>query len=141
MKRFTKITTLVLAFIFILSLAACSSRPDSPVWETAQYTSDTTLGNGSKTLEIEVKADDYLIKFTIKTDKTTVGDALLEHKLIDGEQGAYGMYVKQVNGITADYDADKSYWAFYINDEYAMTGVDATDIKEGDKYKLEYVKE
>lgn len=141
MKRFAKITTLVLAFIFILSLAACSVRPDSPVWETAQYTSDTTLGNGGKTLEIEVKADDYLIKFTIKTDKTTVGDALLEHKLIDGEQGAYGMYIKQVNSITADYDADKSYWAFYINGEYAMTGVDTTDIKEGDSYRLEYVKE
>ena len=35
-----------------------------------------------------------------------------------------------VNGITADYDTDGKYWAFYINGEYATTGVDATEIDE-----------
>ena len=29
-------------------------------------------------------------------------DALIEHNLIEGEKGAYGLYVKKVNGITAE---------------------------------------
>ena len=136
-----KILSLTLALIFILSLTACSKAPDSPVWENATYTEDTAFGNGSKTIVVEVKADENSVRFTIKTDKTTVGEALMEHNLISGEQGVYGLYVKAVNGITADYDTDKSYWAFYINGEYAMTGVDTTNINESDAYRLEYVKE
>lgn len=41
---------------------------------------------------------------------------------------------KTVNGMTADYDKDGVYWAFYINGEYAMTGVDATNITDGAQY-------
>ena len=48
--------------------------------------------------------------------------------------------VKTVNGITADYNVDRSYWAFYINGEYAMTGVDGTEIKAGDAYRLVYTR-
>lgn len=41
---------------------------------------------------------------------------------------------KNVNGMTADYDKDGVYWAFYIDGEYAMTGVDATNITDGAQY-------
>ena len=61
--------------------------------------------------------------FEIHTDKKMVGEALQECGLLEGEDGPYGLYVKTVNGITADYDVDQTYWAFYINGEYAMTGV------------------
>ena len=47
-----------------------------------------------------------------------------------------GFAVQTVNGITADWDKDQTYWAFYINGEYAMTGVDATEITEGDSYSF-----
>lgn len=36
--------------------------------------------------------------------------------------------------MTADYDKDGVYWAFYIDGEYAMTGVDATNITDGARY-------
>ena len=110
------------------------------LWENATYLNDMTFGNGSKTLCVEVKVGDDTVIFTVKTDKETVGDALMEHKLIDGEDGAYGLYVKKVNGILADYDVDRSYWAFYINGEYAMSGVDITNIDTSATYKLEYTK-
>lgn len=74
--------------------------------------------------------------FEIHTDKETVGAALLELGLIDGDEGEYGLYVKKVNGITADYDTDGVYWAFYVNGEYALTGVDTTAITEGDSYSF-----
>ena len=57
-------------------------------------------------------------------------------ELIEGETTEYGLYVKTVNGVTADYDVDQTYWAFYINGEYAMTGVDATDVEAGQTYEF-----
>ena len=76
----------------------------------------------------------------IETRKWTVGAALLAEGIITGEQGQYGLYIKSVNGMTADYDTDGTYWAFYIGDEYAMTGVDATDITDGATYMLKVEK-
>lgn len=38
--------------------------------------------------------------------------------------------------MTLDYDADGAYWAFYINGEYASTGVDSTNIEAGATYTL-----
>ena len=78
--------------------------------------------------------------FEIHTDKETVGEALLECGLIAGDEGAYGLYVKEVNGIVADYDTDGTYWSFYINGEYASTGVDTTTITEGDTYSFKVEK-
>ena len=108
--------------------------------ENAAYTEDTELGEGEKTVVVEVKVEEYSVSFTIHTDKAILGDALFEHALIDGEEGPYGLYIKKVNGITADYDADQSYWAFYQNGEYMMTGVDTTEIIGGEHYELVYTK-
>ena len=74
--------------------------------------------------------------FDIKTDAKTVGEALVNEKLISGEQGDYGLMVDTVNGIKYDYTADGAYWAFYINNEMAMTGVDSTDIVDGATYSF-----
>jgi hypothetical protein len=119
---------------------SCNTAEKTDVWENATYRKDMEFGSGAKTVVVEVKAEDEMVTFTIKTDKKTVGEALQEHGLISGEEGPYGLYVKVVNGITADYDVDKSYWAFNINGEYAMTGVDTTEIAEGVTYQLEYTK-
>ncbi len=67
-------------------------------------------------------------EFEFHTDKETVGEALTEHGFIAGDDSAYGMYVKTVNGVTVDYDTDGKYWAFYEDGEYGMYAVDATKI-------------
>lgn len=74
--------------------------------------------------------------FDITTDAKTVGEALVAEKLISGEQGDYGLMVDTVNGIKYDYNADGAYWAFYVNGEYAMSGVDTTDIVDGTTYSF-----
>ncbi|MBE6589354.1 MAG: DUF4430 domain-containing protein [Ruminococcaceae bacterium] len=136
----TKLLTFTLACILLLSLVACNQVEKTGIWEEATYLSDKTFGSGEKTLTVEVSAEDQSVTFTVKTDKKTVGEALLEHDLIGGEEGAYGLYIKKVNGMTADYDVDRTYWAFYVNGEYAMTGVDTTEIDEDATYKLERAK-
>ena len=132
--------SLTLTLLFIFALAACHKEEATGLWKDATYTEDTVLGEGAKTVTVEVMAGEKTVTFTIKTDKETVGAALIEHKLLDGEQDDYGLYVKKVNGITADYDVDQSYWAFYIDGEYAMTGVDGTPLDESATYRLAYTK-
>ena len=46
----------------------------------------------------------------------------------------------KVNGIVADYETDGTYWAFYIGDEYGMTGVDMTEIEAGATYAFKVSK-
>lgn len=106
------------------------------IWNGATYKEDKTFGEGAKTVEVEVKAENQSITFTIHTDKETLGAALLEHELISGEQGAFGLYVKFVNGIEADYDKDGTYWGFYKNGEMMMVGVDGAVIADGEHYEL-----
>ena len=143
MKKFKKSLAALLLALAVVMCAACGTKntvPKEGLWETATYLADTEIGKGATTLTTKVVAGDNEITFTVHTDKTTVGAALLEAGLVSGDETAYGLYVKVVNGITADYDVDQSYWAFYIDGEYAMTGVDSTDIVEGTVYSLEYTK-
>ncbi len=136
-----KALSLLFVLVLLLCLSACGDKKteneEFDLWKNAMYTSDVELGEGAKTLTVQVKAEDHQVTFTIHTDQTTVGAAMMEHQLLEGEEQATGLYLKKVNGITADWDVDKTYWAFYIDDAYAMTGVEKTDIEEGVTYRLE----
>lgn len=141
MKAIKRTLCVIIALLSILSLLACNKVDTAKLWDNATYTEDTELGEGETTFAVEVKAGDKLVTFTVKTDKPTVGEALVDCELISGEMGQFGLYVKSVNGIVADYDVDQSYWAFYVNGDYATSGVDMTEISRGVVYRLEYTKE
>ena len=127
----------VLVLVCLLGLTACGNNVGKEgLWENATYLEDTTLGEGSTTFKMVVKAGEQSVTFTVNTNKATVGAALLELNLIEGDNG---MYTK-VNGITADYNVDKSYWGFFVNDAYANEGIDTTKIEKDSTYKLEYTK-
>ena len=101
MKQTVKqIITLTLALLCIVCLAACQKNTidAAGLWENATHRGDREFGKGETTVTVEVKAGEDQVTFTLHTDKSTVGEALLEHELIAGEQGAYGLYVKVVNG-------------------------------------------
>lgn len=118
------------------------SVANQDVADNEEVTSDVTvLGVGEKAFAFTVvDLEGNETKYEIHTDKEIVGDALLELNLIEGDEGPYGLYVKVVNGIEADYDKNQTYWGFYVNDEYAMTGVDATTIEEGKVYSMKVSK-
>ena len=139
--RNKKITSLLLCMILMtamtFSMAGCGDKqsPTNPSTESRTEANTTVLGEGAtKILFTVVDKEGNETYFEIHTDKEIVGDALFEHNLIAGNDGPYGLYVTEVNGITADYDVDATYWAFYINDAYAASGVDTTPIKEGETY-------
>lgn len=132
---FTRITLLLLALLTIFTLCACADVDKTGDWETATYVRSTTLGDGEKTITVKVVADGQELTFTVKTDKENLEDALVEHALIDGDVGAYGMYIKKVNGIVADYDADKTYWAITKSGVPTSSAKD-TLIADGDCYEI-----
>ncbi len=136
-----KLLSLILCAVLIAAMAlivtGCSDTKAPNLWETKTFTDGDVLGKGSKEFTlIVVDGDGKESTATIRTEKTTVGDALLELELINGSEEEYGLYVKTVNGETYDYEEDGKYWAFYIDGEYAMTGIDQTEIQPGTAYEL-----
>lgn len=139
MKIQTKAAALIcLILVTVMLFAACNTNKVDAEgrWADAIYLNDTEFGEGSKTVNVTVKAGDDEITFTIHSDERYLGDALLEHGLIDGDQGEFGLYVKKVNGILADYDIDKTYWGFYKSGEMMMVGVSGAEFADGDSYEL-----
>ncbi len=142
MKKRQYFLSLLLCMMLIAATAlfttGCNGTDTPPSGaNSTQQTNVSQLGEGSMKFDFTVvDKEGTETTFEIHTDKETVGEALLEVGLIAGEDSQYGLYVKTVNGITADYDKDGVYWAFYINDEYALTGVDSTKITEGEHYSF-----
>lgn len=131
MKKFT---ALILALLMVFSLTACGSAETA---DTTTVTDGQTVGEGAVSFPLTiVDKEGSEINITVNTDAETVGEALLENGIVEGEDSEYGLYITHVNGIAAIYEEDATYWAFYINGEYAMTGVDTTPIVDGETYML-----
>ena len=137
MKKNALLSVLLLLMMFF-SLVSCNTVDKEGLWENATYRRDVELGKGEKTFLLEVKAGEDSVTFTVHTDKENLADALLEHKLVEGENGAYGLYIKTVNGIRADYDLDGHYWGLYSNGEMLMSGASDTVITNNAHYELVY---
>ena len=137
------LSVVLVAAVALLAVGCNGNQNEDPVNRgvTQLVENGSVLGEGVMSFTFKVvDGEGNEVSCEIKTDKTVVGDALFEHELIAGENGAYGLYVKTVNGITADYDVDGTYWAFYIDGEYAMSGVDTTDIVAGSTYMFKVEK-
>jgi len=154
-ERLKKALSWILCMALIVAMAlvttGCSGnaeKTETPISKTEEAAADqsadaevTVLGEGSKVFDFSVvDLDGAETWFEIHTDAETVGEALIALELIDGDEGPYGLYVKSVNGIQADYDKDKVYWAFYVNGEYGTTCVELTEIVEEDVYSFRMAK-
>ena len=123
-----KLISLILVLITLISLTACGAPEAEAEGPKVSFTLIIVDDQGKETTK------------TIETTRTIVGDALLDEGLIEGEEGDYGMFITKVNGIYADYNETGTYWSFYIDGEYAMTGIDQTDIVDGATYMLKVEK-
>ena len=135
-----RLLSLLLCIVLIAAMALTATGcSDKKVVQngTVTFQDGAVMGKGEKVFTLTViDKEGTEISCEVHTDKKTVGEALLELQLIAGEDGAYGLYIKSVCGITADYNTDGTYWAFYIDGAYATSGVDTTDIAEGSVYTL-----
>ncbi len=152
-KRLSFILCIVLIAVMALFTTGCSDNaetPQTPDENSSEISSQTAEIEASEEAESAVEIGEGNTKFTftvthndgtqktfaVSTDKTTVGEALVENGIIAGEDGQYGLYVKTVDGETLDYETDGRYWAFYVDGAYGATGVDMTDITAGATYEF-----
>lgn len=160
MTKHIRSISLCVALTLLLAAAACglsgcvksNTSPEAPqALPTAVSPETATLPDASLPPEVAAEISEALegVRYfvlevtgkdgvtqtqTITTTCTTVGEALLEYGMIEGEEGEYGLYIKTVLGETHDYNEDGKYWAFYVGGEYATTGADATEIIPGTVY-------
>ncbi len=135
--KLTKILSLIVCIVLIAAMAlfttGCNdNKPTDPALSESAPAPATVLGEGQTVFAFTViDLAGKQTAFEIHTDETTVGDALYQLNFIDGKDDGY---VQTVNGNKLDFKNDNAYWAFYINDAYASTGVYQTNIAADTSY-------
>lgn len=130
-RSIAALLALVCALSIAFTLVSCSNDGDGKESE-----SGTPI-----TITLTVVGPDGGSKeHTVKTDSSkNLREALEGAGLISGEEGQFGLYVKVVDGITADYDVDGSWWSLTKEGELC-SGVDSTPIADGDRFEFTYSK-
>lgn len=155
-KILSLILLLVLSAAIALTFVGCDDKKDDAGATTTPETTTTTSDDETVASTTVATTEDpnlrgegeteFIFKvvtksgeektFTVRTDKTIVGEALQEAGLIEGDVEQYGLYVKVVDGERVEYETDGKYWAFYVDGAYALKGVDSTEIEEGRVYSF-----
>lgn len=126
-KKTNKKTVIIAVAVLVVLVAACAIM-------YAVFVQKPTAGAKNITVDV-VLADGAVTTFKLSTDAEYLRGALDEKKLIAGEESQYGMFIKTVNGVTAD-DAKQEWWCVTKGGEMVNTSVDATPIADGDKYEI-----
>lgn len=96
---------------------------------------------GTKAYTVTVVHSDGTEKiFEYTTDAEYLADALVAEGLIAGEEDQFGLTLITVDGEDAVWDTDSAYWAVYVGEDYATTGISSTPVNDGDTFRLEYTK-
>ena len=139
--KIKRMLALILALGILFCFAACNkpAQEQNDTSATEETEEIPVVGEGKNLITVKIVHKDKSEKtFKFRTDKEFLGDVLLEHKLIQGSDGAFGLEVSHVDGEQAIYNTDKAYWALYEGDKYATQGVSTTPIKDGAVYKYVY---
>ena len=131
-----KLFAMIFAAVLVLSLAGCVTnlQPDSTAPEKPG--DSQTVEKIQFTVIVTYKDKTEKI-FLFESEQGKLGDVLEKEGFLGSEGADEGMF-HTVDGQKADWNTDKSYWAFYIENEYAMKGIYDTDIVDGQTYKLVY---
>ena len=104
------------------------------VWSAAR----PEVQQGAKALTVEVIHKNGEAKtFAFRTDAEYLADALLEQKIVEDNQSAYGLYILTADGEMVN-EADQEWWCVTKGGEVHMTGVSETVIADGETYELTF---
>lgn len=92
---------------------------------------------GSKNVVIEVMGKTQeKVNYTVKTEAEFLRQAMDEAEGLS--YGDTDGFINTINGETADYSVDGSYWAIYVNGEYGMYGINEQPVMDGDIFLFQY---
>ena len=122
-KKFVIILSCVLVvLVAAFALIYAMTRPETNV--------------GDKTITVEIiSADGTSKEFEINTDAEFLRGALEEKDLVAGDESEFGLFVKTVDGYTAN-EANQEWWCFTKGGEQLFTGIDTTPIADGEHYEI-----
>lgn len=93
---------------------------------------------GSKNIDVTIVYKDKTEKnYELKTDAEFLADALFEKELITEEEYKSGYYTV-IDGVTADYNVDKSWWCVTKDGEMTNVGMNELALSDGDAYEITY---
>ncbi len=124
MKKNTKIAIVVAIFVVVLAAATLLAIEFMPKGV-----------EGEKTITVSVVTEEETADFTITTTKEFLGEALTDEELVKGDMGEFGLYITEVNGVTAD-ESLQQWWRISKDGVDTTTSADATPIADGEKYEL-----
>lgn len=91
---------------------------------------------GGKTISVAViHGDESRKDFSITTQAETLRGALEQEELIEGDESEYGLFIKTVDGETAD-ETLQQWWCITKGGQMLETGADSTMIADGESYEL-----
>lgn len=145
--KITNLTRLLALLLCLLTLtacfAACSEIPAAPAetkpTETQPIEAPAPVRRGEGATEFLLTVTDLdgsQKQFEIHTDAANVAEALLALGLVAGDDSEYGLYIKVVDGVTADYSVDKTYWSLLVNGEYSQVGASSVPVSAGLRVEL-----
>ncbi len=91
-----------------------------------------------KTVTVNVVLPTETRTYEHTTREVYVRGLLEEMQLVEGEESQYGLFIKTVDGVTAN-DANSEWWRFDLNGEMSSTGIEKTLFADGDVINLTLV--
>lgn len=146
-KKSNKTAIIAVAILLVLVIAATvvyfvygpQTKGAATEPNTSAQTGQTDASGAEEnqiTIVVSVTHKDGSEKeFTIGTSAATLREALEQEDLIAGEESEWGLFVQTVDGETVNGD-DQEWWAMYSGGEFMSTGVDDTQIADGDHYEF-----
>lgn len=96
---------------------------------------------GSKTVTINViNSEGKTTEYVVKTDAQYLRQVMDEAKGLtyEGIEDSTSFMVLTVNGETADWNVNQSYWGFSVNGEYCNYGIKEQPVADGDVFTIAY---
>lgn len=131
-----KVLGFLLLLLIGLTLIGCNTR----VTASANGSIVFELHNGQEvilTKEVDFYTGDSLLSLLRANFDVVCADQNNQPDPTCSYAGPYGVYLIAVGEVSID-PTKNEYIAFYINGEYAMTGIDSTDIVDETVYQFRY---
>lgn len=126
-KRKNNKLVLIIALVLVVLIAGAT---------TAYFLTRPATQAGAKTVTVVVDAGQGTANtHTINTDEEFLGPMLLNEGIAKGENGEFGLFITEVDGIAAD-ESQQQWWAITKGGEEVFTGADTTPIADGETFEL-----
>ena len=126
-----KLLSLILSLVTVLSLLAACGASD------AEETKPAADGTATSFTLVIVHGDGSEKTLNITSEETYLARALIAEGVLTDEGIETGMYFT-VDGETASWEINQSYWALYVDGDYAVYGMNDTKLVAGAVYMLVY---